>query len=108
MSTTTANQGLPVPQSSDEPDVPAFIVALAEAAEKKLVMVFTNSTQRTTKVPSPTSGMMSVLTDTDVVEFYDGATWQRVYPPAVPAFTRGTVVPSNGSGANGDVFFKLS
>lgn len=105
---TTANQGLPYPVAGDDPDVPGDMQALAEASEKKMVMVFTNSSQRGTKVPSPTSGMVSVLTDIDVVEFYDGAAWQRIYPPVVPTFTRGSTVPSNGTGANGDVFFKLS
>ena len=107
MATQTANQGMPYPEGEDPPNIPLFIQNLAEAVEKKLVMVFTNSGQRTTKVPAPTSGMMSVLTDTDVVEFYDGATWQRVYPPNVPTFTRGTTVPSNATGANGDIFFKI-
>jgi hypothetical protein len=107
MATSTANQGLPIPEGTDPPNVPLFISNLALAVEKKLVMVFTNATQRGTKVPVPTSGMMSVLTDTDVVEFYDGAAWQRVYPPNVPAFSRGTSVPSNATGNNGDVFFKI-
>lgn len=108
MATNTANQALPYPQPTDDPaDTPSFIQGLAEAVEKKLVMVFTDSTQRTTKVPAPTSGMMSVLTSTDIVEFFDGAVWKQIYPPLVPTFTRGTSVPSNGTGANGDVFFKL-
>lgn len=108
MATTTANQAMPYPEPEDDPaDVPEFIQNLAEAVEKKLVMVFTSTSQRSTKVPSPTAGMMSVMTDTDVVEFYDGAAWKRVYPPAVPAITVGTAVPSNSSGANGDIFIKV-
>jgi len=104
----TGNQGLPYPEPDDEPaDMPVFVQALAEAIEGKLVQVFTSEAQRSTKVPVPTSGMVSVITSTDVVEFYDGAAWKRLYPPAVPTFTRGTVVPSNASGVNGDVFFKF-
>lgn len=107
MADTTDNQAMPYPESTDLPNTPLHIQNLAEALEKKLVMVFTDTADRTAKVPAPTSGMFSVLTGTDVIEFYDGATWKRVYPPAVPAVTNGTVVPSNGSGANGDVFFKF-
>jgi hypothetical protein len=83
------------------------MTALAQAIEKKLVMVFTSAADRTTRVPSPTSGMFSVRTDTHVVEVYDGSAWKQVYPPAVPAVTNGSAVPSNSSGANGDVFFKF-
>jgi hypothetical protein len=104
---TTANQGLPYPTTADDPNVPQDLQALAEALEKKLVMVFASVADRSAKVSAPTSGMLSVMTDTDVIEFYDGAAWKRVYPPAVPAVTNGTAVPSNSSGANGDVFFKF-
>jgi len=107
MSTTTANQGLPVPVTGDDPDVVGDVTALAQAIEKKLVMVFSSASDRTSKVPSPTSGMFSVRTDADIVEYYDGAAWKQVYPPAVPAVTNGSSVPSNGTGANGDVFFKF-
>lgn len=107
MSTTTSNQQLPVPTATDDPDVVGDVTALATAIEKKLVMVFTSTSDRSTRVPSPTSGMFAVMTDTDTVVFYDGAAWKTVYPPQVPAVTNGSVVPSSGSGANGDVFFKF-
>lgn len=107
MALNTTNQGLPYPESTDTPNTPLHIQNLAVAVEKKVVMVFTDSTQRDTKVAAPTSGMFCVLTGTDVVQFYDGATWQQIYPPVIPTFTRGTVVPSNSSGADGDVFLKF-
>ena len=107
MAGTTSNQQLPYPVAGDDPDVPADVLALATAIEKKLVMVFTSSSDRSTRVPSPTSGMFAVMTDSDTVVFYDGAAWKQIYPPVVPAVTNGTTVPSSGSGANGDVFFKF-
>lgn len=107
MADTTDNQGLPYPTAGDDPDIPEDMQNLAEAVETKLVMVFTDSSDRSAKVPAPTSGMCSVLTGSDVVEFWDGAAWKRIYPPQVPAVTNGTSVPSNGSGTNGDVFFKF-
>jgi hypothetical protein len=107
MATTTANQQLPVPVSGDDPDVAGDMTTLATAIEKKLVMVFTSVADRSARVPAPTSGMFAVMTDTDTVVFYDGAAWKQVYPPVVPAVTNGTAVPSNATGANGDVFFKF-
>lgn len=106
MSATTANQAMPYPTSTDDPDVPSDMQALALALEKKLVMVFTDSTDRSTKVPSPTAGMFSVLTATNVMAMYNGSTWVQVYPPVI-TITRGTVVPSNSSGVDGDVFLKF-
>ena len=107
MATTTANQLLPYPVSTDTPDVPRDFQALAEAIEKKLVMVFTDSSVRSTKVPTPTAGMFSVLTSTGKVEFYNGSAWVTLYPSTGPAFSRGSTVPADTSGANGDVFFKI-
>lgn len=107
MALNTANQGLPYPEGTDAPNVPQFIQNLATAVEKKLVMVFTNSSQRGTKVAAPTAGMLCVLTDSDVIEMYDGAAWVRVFPAPGPSITRGTTVPSNGSGADGDIFLKI-
>lgn len=107
MASITPNQSLPYPVSTDSPDVPRDIKALAEAIEKKLVMVFTDSATRSTKVPSPTAGMFSVLTSTGAVEYYNGSAWTKIYPSTGPAFSRGTTVPANSSGADGDVFFKI-
>ena len=106
MSATTANQQLPYPTSTDDPDVPSDMQALAIALEKKLVMVFTNTGDRSTRVPSPQAGMFSVITSTNKMEMYNGSTWVQVYPPVI-TITRGTVVPSNSSGVDGDVFLKF-
>jgi hypothetical protein len=104
---TTANQQLPYPTAADDPNVPQDIQALAEAVDKKVVMVFASVSDRSTRVPAPTAGMLGVMNDTDTVVFYDGAAWKTIYPPPVPAVTNGTTVPSNSSGANGDVFYKF-
>lgn len=107
MTANTANQNLPYPLATDAPNPPSDIQNLALAVEKKLVQVFTSTSDRSTRLPAPTAGMVSVRTDVDIVEVYDGAAWQQIYPPKVPAVTNGTTVPSNSSGANGDVFFKF-
>jgi hypothetical protein len=39
------------------------------------VMVFADSAARTTGIPSPTEGMMTYLSNTNVLNIYDGAAW---------------------------------
>lgn len=108
MATTTAIQGLPVPQSTDTPDVPRDFLALANAVEKKLVMVFTTTAQRSSLVTSPTAGMVTVITSTETIDLYNGTTWKQIYPPTgQPNHSVGSTVPSNATGADGDVFFKV-
>ena len=106
MATTTTNQALPIPQTTDDPDVVGDMVALATAIEKKLVMVFNNTTDRNTRVTSPTEGMFCFMKDTNTFLVYDGAAWVNAIG-ALPAFTSGSTVPANTSGNNGDVFFKI-
>jgi len=106
MATTTPIQDLPVPTGSDDPDVPGDMLALATALEKKLVMVFNNTTDRSTRVTAPVEGMFCFLKDTNTFHVYDGAAWVSAYP-APPSFTSGTSVPSNATGNDGDVFFKV-
>lgn len=106
MATTTTNQQIRVPQSTDDPDVVDDLNKAVTDIEKKLVMVFNNATDRSTRVPSPTEGMLSYLKDTDIFYLHNGVTWVQLVP-ALPTFSSGTAVPSNGSGANGDVFWKV-
>lgn len=72
---TTANQQLPYPASSAAPNVPADLQALGQAAEKKVVQVFASATDRTTRMPSPTEGMLSWLQDKNRFDYYTGAAW---------------------------------
>lgn len=106
MATTTANQGIRVPQSTDDPDVVDDLNKAVLDIEKKLVMSFANVSDRTTRVPSPVEGMLGWMRDTDTFVKFDGTAWANLVP-VVPSFTSGTVVPSNTSGSDGDVFFKV-
>jgi len=47
------------------------------------VMVFANSSARTSALPSPTAGMVTYLVDTGNLWFYTGSTWSLVSPPVV-------------------------
>jgi hypothetical protein len=47
------------------------------------VMVFADSSARTSALPSPTAGMVTYLVDSGDLWFYTGSTWSLVSPPVV-------------------------
>ena len=106
MATTTPMQGWPVPTSGDDPDIPADLLALASAIEKRVVGVYSGIVDRAAKVTAPTAGMIAFLQDTQDYTWYNGTSWAQLWPVALPEFTGGTALPDNGSGADGDVFFR--
>lgn len=105
MATVTGNQGLRIPQTTDDPDVVTDLTNVVSDIEKRLVMVFNNTADRSTRLASPTEGMLSYLKDTDKYYTFTGSAW--VLLVMVPTFTTGTTVPSSGTGSDGDVFFKI-
>jgi hypothetical protein len=106
MATTTPMQAFPVMEATDDPDIPADIMALAVAVEKRVVGVYNNVADRDAKIASPQEGQVAYLKDSNTLTFYTGAAWTDVVPD-VPSFTSGAVVPDNATGSNGDVFFKI-
>lgn len=44
------------------------------------VMVFADSSARSTAITAPTEGMVSYLTGTNAVEYYDGSAWTSLVP----------------------------
>ena len=106
MATTTPAQAFPVMTAGDEPNIPADILALATAIEKRVLGVYNNATDRDTKLTAPQEGQVAYLKDTNAFTYYDGAAWDAMFTTP-PEFSSGTVVPSNASGNDGDVFFKV-
>jgi hypothetical protein len=47
------------------------------------VMVFADSSARTTALPSPTAGMVTYLISTNNLWFHTGSEWTLVSPPVV-------------------------
>lgn len=78
----TTNFSLPYPQSSDTPDVPRDMLALANAVDTKLlqtVRVFLTTTDRDAAITSPTAGMVCYVDSGDATEglyTYQGAAWR--------------------------------
>lgn len=105
MPTTTPGQSLPIPVAGDDPNVPDDLNTLALAIEKRLVGVYNNVADRSARVTAPQEGQFAYMKDTNTFAYHDGSTWVG-FPTPVPAITSGTTTPSNGSGANGDIYFK--
>jgi hypothetical protein len=106
---TTPLQAFPTPRDADDPDVPGDTYALAVAIEKRVVGRYTSAANRNSLVTSPQDGQVALLADTRAITVYNSttSTWQTVYPQAIPTFSSGSSVPSNASGADGDVFYKV-
>lgn len=51
------------------------------SVELKAVNVYANAAARSTALPSPTTGQVTYLTSTKVLEAYDGAAWVGVSLP---------------------------
>lgn len=106
MATTTPAQGLPIPEETDDPAIVEDITNLALAIEKRLFAVYSNLAARDAAVPTPQAGQAAYLLDSKKLTIYSGSAWET-YPKAVPTFTTGTAVPSNNTGVNGDVYFRI-
>jgi len=97
-----------VPDGNEDPNVAYDLLAIAKAIEKRLMGVYATTAARDTATTAAgvQEGMFAFVQADDSVWFYSGSAWVK-FPPAVPAITSGTTVPTNASGANGDVFFKV-
>jgi hypothetical protein len=107
MPTNTPIQGFRIPAGADDPDVVDDIKQLAEGVEKRVMMIFATAAARDTAVTGKVEeGMFAFLKDTNALTYYDGSAWQT-FKPGSFAITSGATVPSNTSGTDGDVFFKI-
>jgi hypothetical protein len=86
---TTSNQQIRYLIGTDPPDIATATQNLATDLEKKAVQVFDSASDRSTRLPAPTEGMVSWLSDVNRLEYYSGTAWVPVSPFASAAdFTK--------------------
>ena len=62
------------------------------------VMVFADATARTAAIAAPTEGMVTYLSDTNALEYYDGSAFVGVSNPGdITAVTAGTALTGGGT-----------
>lgn len=97
----TPLQGLVIPVSSDPPNGPSQMSALAVSVESKLVQVYASSGARTSAFTaagiSPSAGMLSNITGTKRFEGHDGTSWAPLPGQMVGYHKRTTNVSFVGS-----------
>lgn len=105
--TSTSNQGWTIPDDDNSylKSVPDYMLALAEDIEKQAVMRFANSTEFSSKVPTPEEGMVYYLTDDKELYIYADSASHRLWPPE-PKISYGTAAPT-GAGESGEIYFEI-
>src|SRR5687768_4537440 len=92
---STDRADLPYPLHSQDPKwIDNYIKALAEAVEKVVIPKFAGESARDAAITVPVKGDMAWLSDTDVLQVFDGSTWAQVWPGTQPTITHGTGAPS--------------
>jgi len=65
--------------------------------QDQALMVFSSSAARSSAVVSPDEGMVSYLTNTNVIEYYDGSNWVNLLTAAGATGTSGQAFVSGGT-----------
>lgn len=94
-----------IPDSAEPPAVHTHLLAIINQVEKKLIMRFTSTANRDATIVSPENGMMCAIgSPASELYVYLSGSWQKLYPRTYS----GTGTPSNGLGANGDLYIQHS
>lgn len=64
------------------------------------VMVFADSSARTTAIASPTEGMVTYLKDTNAIEYYSGSAWSSIDTLPSQSGNAGKYLTTDGSTAS--------
>lgn len=97
MSTLTTDQGLIIPASGDNDNVPLSVSDLVlgtsdNGLESRLVKRYTSAADRTTRNPGPETGEVSYRADAGIYEYYTGSTWLALRPGYVAETVRSSNV----------------
>lgn len=108
MATTTPLQNLPVPEDTDDPNVPADMSALATAIEKRLVGVYNSVADRDARITAPQEGQVAYLKDSNKIHVYVDGAWSQIFPAlGLQTIRNGAGAPDNSVGVDGDVYFRV-
>lgn len=91
----TTNQGLDIPDGSDNANVPLSFVNYNTGLENRLVQRYLSIADRTARNPAPFEGELSYLADLNRFDYFTGTTWLNLIPAA-------------SYGTDGNVFFPTS
>lgn len=97
MTTTTTDQGLILPASGDQDNVPTSFTSYNTGVESRLVKRYLSSADRTARNPTPATYELSILASTGALEMYDGAAWSHPFP-SLPRGIMADPVSTNSSG----------
>lgn len=80
----TTNQGLILPDATDNANVPLtftdFVTTAGSGMENRLVQRYVSIADRTARNPTPNEGELSYLSDLDRYETYTGSVWLTLLP----------------------------
>lgn len=101
MPTNTSNQGITLPVGADVADAPVAFANQTSGLESRLNMRFTDTADRTARVPVPVENQVSLLGTENRTEVYDGTNWVSEYSRSMFAMVRKTANQSVSSGTTG-------
>jgi hypothetical protein len=94
----TTNQGLILPDGTDNANVPLtftdFVTTAGSGMENRLVQRYLSAADRTARNGAPNEGELSYLSDSDAYFFYNGTTWI----PLAKGFVADTTRTSSSAG----------
>lgn len=104
----TTNQGLILPDGTDNANVPLtftdFVTTAGSGMENRLVQRYLSIADRTARNAAPNEGELSYLSDLNRYDSYTGAAWIPLYPQTVfsvadAAFSTSSAVYTTAGGA---------
>lgn len=78
MVATTPRNSIPYPQQTDAPNEATAMANMVGQLDRRLVPRFTDTADRTARVPSPTEGMIGYVTARNRFEIYRGGAWVAI------------------------------
>lgn len=82
----TTNQGLDIPDGTDNANVPLSFTNYNSGSENRLVQRYLSIADRTARNAAPNEGELSYLADLNRYEWYTGTAWTNLIPASAPVY----------------------